>query len=59
MCDLRMCNKAGLTDKKFANDTFAINPYCSYNFIAHSTTNCRGVGILVKKSLNFNCLAVE
>jgi hypothetical protein len=30
MCDLRMCNKAGLTNLKFANDTFAVDPYCSY-----------------------------
>jgi hypothetical protein len=59
MCDLRLCNKAGLTDLKFANDTFAVNPYCSYNFIHQSTTNSRGVGILIKKSLNFKCLATE
>jgi hypothetical protein len=56
MCDLRLCNKSGLTDAKFAHDTFAANPYCSYNFFPYSTTNSRGVGILVKKSLNFDCL---
>jgi len=59
MCDLRMCNKSGLTDAKFAHDTFATNPYCSYNFFAHSTTNSRGVGILIKKSLNFVCLETK
>jgi hypothetical protein len=58
MCDLRMCNKSGLTDAKFAYDTFATNPYCSYNFFPHST-NSRGVGILVKKSLNFDCLETK
>jgi hypothetical protein len=43
--DLRMCNKSGLTDKKFIMDTFSVNPYCSYNFYHHSNTNSRGVGI--------------
>jgi hypothetical protein len=56
MCDLRMYNKAGLTDLKFAYDTFAMNPYRSYNFIYHSTTNS---GILVKKSLNFDYLEMK
>jgi exonuclease III len=57
--DLRMCNKAGQTDAKFAHETFSVNPYSSYNFIPHSNTNSRGVGILVKKSLKFTCLDTE
>jgi exonuclease III len=59
LCDLRMCNRAGTTDMAFINNTFAINPHCSYKLIHHSTTNSHGVGILVKKSLIFNCLDIE
>jgi hypothetical protein len=49
LSDMRMCNKAGLTDIKYIIDTFAVNPPCSYNFFQHSPSNSRGVGILVKK----------
>jgi hypothetical protein len=59
LSDLRMCNKAGLTDSKFIFETFGINPHCSYNFYHHSPSNSRGVGILVKKSLKFSCLETE
>jgi exonuclease III len=44
---------------KFVNKIFAVNPYCSYKFFSQSTKNSRGVGILVKKSLNFDCLDTE
>jgi hypothetical protein len=54
-----MCNRAGTTDMAFIDNTFAINPHCSYKLIHHSTTNSRGVGILIKKSLIFNCLDIE
>ncbi len=57
--DLRMCNKAGVTDSKFISETFAINPHCSYNFYHQSNKNSRGVGILVKRSLNFVYLDCE
>jgi exonuclease III len=56
LSDIRMCNKNGLTDSKFINETFAINPYCSYRFIHQSVKNSRGVGILIKKSLMFDLL---
>jgi exonuclease III len=56
--DIRMCNKAGQTDLPFIRDTFETNPYCSYNFY-QSVSNKRGVGILVKKTLNFVCLDTE
>jgi exonuclease III len=59
LSDLRLCNKSGATDMKFVNKIFAVNPYCSYRFFSQSTKNCRGVGILVKKSLNFVCLDTE
>jgi hypothetical protein len=57
--DIRMCNRSGLPDLKFINETFAVNPHCSYNFFPLSSTNSRGVGVLVKKSLNFVCLDTE
>ena len=53
--DLRMCNKARVTDSKFISETFAINPHCSYNFHHHSNKNSRGVGILIKKIIKL-CL---
>jgi hypothetical protein len=57
--DIRMCNRSGLTDLKFKNETFAVNPHCAYNFFPMSFTNSRGVRVLVKKSLNFVCLDTE
>jgi exonuclease III len=56
LSDIRMCNKSGSTDMKFINDTFAINPYCSYTFLHQSVKNSRGVGILIKKALMFDLL---
>ena len=32
LSDMRMCNKAELTDMKYIIDTFAVNPHCSYIF---------------------------
>jgi exonuclease III len=57
--DIRMCNKSGLSDLGFIKNILSINPYCSYNFYHHSRSNSRGVGILVKKSLNFTCSGEE
>ncbi len=57
--DIRTCNKAGHTDLHFIRDTFETNPYCSNNFYHQSVSNKRGVGILVKKTLNFVCLDTE
>jgi exonuclease III len=59
LSDLRLCNRSGVTDMKFVNKVFAVNPYCSYKFFSHSTKNSRRVGILFKKSLNFDCLDTE
>ncbi len=53
--DIRMCNKGGVSDIKLIKNIFSTNPYCSYNFYHHSRSSSRGVGILVKKSLNFSC----
>ena len=46
--DIRMCNKAGISDSNFIKNILSINPYCSYNFYHHSRSSSRGVGILVK-----------
>ena len=43
LSDTRMCNKSGLTDMRFINDTFAVNPYCSYDFFHKLVKNSRGV----------------
>ena len=43
LSDMRMCNKAGVTDIKFITDTFAVNPHCSYNFHHHSPTTLTDV----------------
>ena len=53
VADIRLCNKNGVGDFAFAKKIFATNPYGSYNFIHNSRTNCRGVGILIKKVLTF------
>jgi exonuclease III len=56
LSDIRMCNKNGITDMQFIKDTFAVNPYCSYNFFNQSVKNSRGVGILIKKFLSCDVL---
>jgi exonuclease III len=43
----------------FISNKFAVNPYCSYTMFHQSKSNRRGVGILVKKSLNFSCSGEE
>ncbi len=59
LSDIRLCNKSGVSDFAFANKIFATNPYGSYTFMHNSRTNSRGVGILIKKSINFVCLGEE
>jgi exonuclease III len=56
MSDLRLCNRNGTSDIGFLKNVFAVNPYGSYTLYHQSRTNKRGVGILVKKTLNFTCL---
>jgi len=48
MSDIRLCNRAGVTDLQFAKKTFLTNLYCSYDFWFQSRTSSRGVGILKK-----------
>ncbi len=55
LSDIRMCNKGGVSEVKFINNILAVNPYCSYKLYHQSRSNSRGVGILVKKTLNFSC----
>jgi exonuclease III len=59
LSDIRLCNKNGSCDMNFITNIFAVNPYCSYKLHHQSKSNQRGVGILVKKSLNFSCLGEE
>jgi exonuclease III len=59
LSDIRMCNKSGGCDMNFITNKFAVNPYCSYTLFHQSKSNRRGVGILIKKSLNFSCLGEE
>jgi exonuclease III len=59
LSDIRLCNKNGSCDMNFITNIFAVNPYCSYKLHHQSKSNRRGVGILVKKSLNFSCLGEE
>jgi hypothetical protein len=56
LSDIRMCNKNGTTDMHFIKNTFAVNPYCSYNFYYQSQKNSRGVSILIKKSIVYTIL---
>jgi exonuclease III len=51
-----MCNKNGTTDMHFIKNTFAVNPYSSYDFYHQSLKNSRGVGLLIKKALTHDIL---
>jgi exonuclease III len=57
--DIRLCNKSGVSDLRFITEILSVNPYCPYNFFHQSKSNSRGVGILIKKSLNFSCTGEE
>jgi exonuclease III len=52
LSDLRLGNKNNTSCKGDISNLFLVNSTASYQFIANSTQNKRGVGILVKKSLN-------
>ena len=53
MSDIRLCNRNLISCAQDVSKTFLINPYCSYTFIHNSSSSKRGVGILLKKCLNF------
>ena len=59
LSDIRMCNKGGVSDLQFISSILAVNPYCAYRMYHQSRSNSRGVGILIKKSLNFSCTGEE
>ena len=53
LSDIRICNKnlvSGVADIK---KSFLTNPYQSYKFFHNSSSNKRGVGILIKNDLCF------
>jgi hypothetical protein len=55
LSDIRLPNGNVQNDsatQKISN-TFLVNPYCAYNCYFNSSGNSRGVGILIKHSLNF------
>jgi exonuclease III len=56
LSDIRLSNRAGVTDAAVITRNFLVNPYCSYKFYYNSTSNKRGVGILIKNSLSFSDL---
>jgi exonuclease III len=61
LSDIRLNSSAsgfGSVIKKI-EQTFLVNPYCSYNFIYNSTTSSRGVGILIKNNLDVTVCAEE
>ena len=56
LSDIRLCNKRGVSNLAAITQTFLVNPYSSYQFLHNSHSNKRGVGILIKKSLNCDVL---
>ncbi len=56
LCDIRLCNSAGISNLNELTTSFKINPHCSYKFFHNSRINKRGVGILIKHSLSFAVL---
>ena len=52
LSDTRLNCEIRSQDVRTVNKTFLVNPYKSYNFFHNSLSNSRGVGILIKKSLN-------
>ena len=55
LSDIRLGSKKN--DISIINKMFLTNPYCSYNFLHNSSSSCRGVGILIKSTLNVSVLA--
>jgi hypothetical protein len=59
LSDIRLCNQAGVSNISELNNSFRTNPHCSYKFFHNSHSNKRGVGILIKHTINFSVLDEE
>jgi exonuclease III len=59
LSDIRLCNQTGVSNATELVNSFRTNPHCSYKFFHNSHSNKRGVGILIKHSINFSVLAEE
>jgi exonuclease III len=59
MSDIRLCNARGISNSIKIENSFLTNPYCSYRFLSQSSSNKRGVGILIKQKLNLRILQEE
>ena len=51
--DIRLGNRNLTTNSQEVEKLFRVNPYSSYKLIKNSSLNKRGVGFLIKNSLNF------
>jgi exonuclease III len=56
LSDIRVSNKNLISAAADLKNLFINNPYEKYDFFYNSTKNKRGVGILVKKNINFDIL---
>jgi len=59
LSDVRLCNAMGVSNSAVLTDSFRTNPYCAYKMTLHSNSNKRGVGILIKHSIDFSVLGEE
>ncbi len=59
LSDIRLCNQTAASNATKLVNSFRINPHCSYKFFHNSHSNKRGVGILIKQTINFSVLAEE
>jgi hypothetical protein len=59
LSDIRLCSSRGVSNASDIAASFRTNPYGSYQLIHNSSMNKRGVGILLKNSLNFTVLDVK
>jgi hypothetical protein len=59
MSDVRLCNAMGISNSTALTDSFRTNPYGAYKMALHSRSNKRGVGILIKHSIDFSVLGEE
>ena len=59
LSDIRMVCKNKTSMVSTVKDIFKMNPYKSYNFFYNSKKNSRGVGILIKNSLDFTASEVR
>ena len=53
LSDIRICNRSLVSGVADITKTFSTNPYQSYKFFHNSSSNKRGVGILIKNDLCF------